>query len=206
MELLEAIKGRRSVRKYQDRQVPRELLEKILEEARWAPSNANQQQWHLLVVTGPRRDELVEVIGRANRYLRLKLQENFPDKPHLVESTLAFFRDLGGAPVVVLIYIPRVEKPDPATATDYQLAAYEFERKTNTEAAAAVTYNLTLLAYQEGLGTCWMTGPTYVEKEINELMGIEGEELIAIVPIGYPAQTPRTPPRKGNPITWVGFD
>ena len=50
-----------------------------------------------------------------------------------------------------------------------------------------------------------MTGPKYVEKEINELLNITDKELVSIIPIGYPGQSPPAPPRKEGVIKWVGF-
>jgi nitroreductase len=50
MDVLEAIKGRRSVRKYKLKQVERELTEKLLNAARWAPSGSNIQPWLFIVV------------------------------------------------------------------------------------------------------------------------------------------------------------
>ncbi|HXZ36796.1 MAG TPA: nitroreductase family protein, partial [Thermodesulfobacteriota bacterium] len=57
MELAEAIKGRRSIRKFKAQPVPREKLEKILELAMWAPSGMNRQDWYFVVVQGPKREE-----------------------------------------------------------------------------------------------------------------------------------------------------
>jgi nitroreductase len=45
---MDIIKGRRSVRKYQDKEVPDELLNQILESVQWAPSWANTQCWESL--------------------------------------------------------------------------------------------------------------------------------------------------------------
>jgi nitroreductase len=50
MDVMEAIKERRSVRAYQDRPVPEEKLKAILEAARLAPSAANRQEWKFIVV------------------------------------------------------------------------------------------------------------------------------------------------------------
>lgn len=50
MEVFEAIKGRRSIRNYLDKEVEEEKLKKILEAARWAPSGSNRQPWHFIVV------------------------------------------------------------------------------------------------------------------------------------------------------------
>ncbi len=51
MSLLDAIYRRRSIRRYQDKQIPQEILEKILEAGRTAPSANNMQPWHFIIVT-----------------------------------------------------------------------------------------------------------------------------------------------------------
>jgi nitroreductase len=53
MDVYEAIRTRRSVRAYQDKPVPEEVLNRILEAARLAPSAANRQQWKFIVVQDP---------------------------------------------------------------------------------------------------------------------------------------------------------
>ena len=50
-----AIRGRRSVRRWKELAVPRELLVRVLEAARWAPSAVNLQPWHFVVVTEAER-------------------------------------------------------------------------------------------------------------------------------------------------------
>lgn len=51
MSVMEAIRTRRSVRAYQDKDIPRETLEEILNAARLAPSARNKQKWNFVVVT-----------------------------------------------------------------------------------------------------------------------------------------------------------
>ncbi len=51
MELMEAIQTRRSIRKFTDKPVPKEMIETILKAAMLAPSAGNQQPWHFIVVT-----------------------------------------------------------------------------------------------------------------------------------------------------------
>lgn len=53
MDLFEAIKGRRSVRSYKSDRVPDEVLNRVLEAARWAPSAGNRQPWEFIVVRDP---------------------------------------------------------------------------------------------------------------------------------------------------------
>ena len=53
MELMNAVQTRRSIRRYQDREVPEELLQELLEAACWAPSADNAQPWYFVALTQP---------------------------------------------------------------------------------------------------------------------------------------------------------
>tara|TARA_B100001971_G_scaffold132423_1_gene122265 strand:- start:378 stop:1022 length:645 start_codon:yes stop_codon:yes gene_type:complete len=53
MDIFEAIKNRRSIRSFQDKAVPEELLRKIIEAAQWAPSASNRQEWRFIVIDDP---------------------------------------------------------------------------------------------------------------------------------------------------------
>ena len=203
MDLERIIKGRRSIRKYQLEEIPQELLEEVLETALWAPSGTNKQDWELVVVRGKERDRLLEIVSKSQEYILPYLKELFPEK--IIKISLQVFKNLGGAPVVILIYIPKDVtgyERDLGNQGRYHL---EFHRYNWLLSAAALTQNLLLAAHSKGLGTCWMTGPKYVEKEINELLNITDKELVSIVPIGYPDQSPPAPPRKEGVIKWVGF-
>ena len=59
METLQAIKTRRSIRKFTSRKIEEEKLEKILEAAMYAPSARNYQPWHFVVID--ERDKLDEI-------------------------------------------------------------------------------------------------------------------------------------------------
>lgn len=59
MEVQVAIKGRRSIRQFTEQAIERELLEQLLDAARWAPSASNQQRWRFVVVTSPAVKELI---------------------------------------------------------------------------------------------------------------------------------------------------
>ncbi len=65
MDTFEAIKTRRSIRKFKNRLIPVDLIEKILEAGMYAPSARNEQPWHFVLVT---REELKEKLMRAHPY------------------------------------------------------------------------------------------------------------------------------------------
>ncbi len=203
MDLDRSIKGRRSIRKYQLEEIPQELLEEVIETALWAPSGTNRQNWELVVVRGKERDRLLEIVSKSQEYILPYLKELFPEK--IIKISLQVFKDLGGAPVVILIYIPKDVIGYERDSGDQERYHLEFNRYNHLLSAAALIQNILLAAYSKGLGTCWMTGPKYVEKEINELLNITDKELVSIIPIGYPDQSPPAPPRKEGVIKWVGF-
>lgn len=178
MDLITAIKSRRSCRKYKKDMVPREKIQRILEAANWAPSGRNWQQWEFLVVTGEKRDKIAEVYGRI-------VAAKWPDpksRTPAQESFLEWAETLGDAPVVIVALTKK--DPDPNV------------RKMNLESVSAAFQNLLLAAYAEGLGTCWMTGPLRREEELKQLLDVnEDLEIVALTPVGYPLEWPDPPVR-----------
>jgi len=188
MELAETIRGRRSIRKFKPQAVPREKLEKILDLAMWAPSGMNRQDWYFVVVQGPKKEELLKIFGSAFEIFRPRLEKVFADKPKIVEGMKLFFQTYGGAPVFILAYAGK------GSADQW-----------DTNSTAVALQNLMLAAYAEGLGTVWSDGILVKEAEINAVMGIEGRKLAAVLPVGYPDEIPRVPPRREGRVQWVGF-
>jgi nitroreductase len=61
MNVRDAIRGRRSIRRFQDKPVPRELIGEMLDACKWAPSSGNKQPWEVIVVEDEeKKEELVE--------------------------------------------------------------------------------------------------------------------------------------------------
>jgi len=59
MDVMDAVKGRRSIRQFVDKPLGKDELERLLEAARWAPSGGNLQRWRFVVVTSPSQKELI---------------------------------------------------------------------------------------------------------------------------------------------------
>jgi len=177
VELHEAIKGRRSVRKFKPDPVPKVVLDRILEMAIWAPSGMNRQNWYFLVITGKQREALVRLASKSYNYVEPILKEVFAEKPPVVEATKKFFAKLGGAPVLVFAYYEPCKEIS----------------ETSVQTVAAAIQNLLLAAHAEGLGACWMTGPLHVADQINEFLNIHDKTLVAVIPMGYPDQSPPAP-------------
>lgn len=108
MELIDLIRSRRSIRKYQDRQISRAELEKILEAGFHSPNAGNRQQTRVVVC----RDSAVnERIGKAHSILIRKYNQSCADKN--VGLTESDFQDqtltsaFHGAPVVIMLFGPK---------------------------------------------------------------------------------------------------
>lgn len=187
MDLLEAIRCRRSCRRFTAEAVSREALERIVAAATWAPSGKNRQNWRIYVTRGETRDCIAAISGRSFVHHEALLREYYQEK--VVEFTRGFFRDFGGAPVLLVFY---TEKTADGPFVDLQ-------------SGAAAVENALLACVAEGLQGCWMTGPTAFEPEITALLGAEGLDLVALVPVGHPAKKAPTPPRREGRVTWVGF-
>ncbi len=190
MEVYDAIHHRRSHRLYKPDMPPREVLERIIEAALWAPSGVNLQGWELTVMAGKVRDDFVALVTRALKFLMPRLQQSDLPAP-VQEQVMKFFMNLGGAPVVVAVTIFKAEAAD--------------ARRSLVQSGAALMPNLLLAAHAEGLGSCWMTGANYLEEDILKFLGKPERELLAITPIGYPAKEPPPPPRKEREVRWLGF-
>jgi nitroreductase len=188
MELADAIKGRRSVRRFKTDPVPRETLERVMELAQWAPSGMNRQEWYFVIAQGEKRAALQEIFRSAFEAFRPNLEKVFADRPKILDGMKTFFEDYGGAPVIILAYGGK----SPGGQWD-------------TQSTAVAVQNLLLAAHEAGLGATWTDAVISKETEINALFGIEDMKLVAVMPVGYPDEEPRVPPRREGRVQWVGF-
>ncbi|RLB43827.1 MAG: nitroreductase [Deltaproteobacteria bacterium] len=167
-ELMDAIKGRRSVRKYQDKEVTDDTLNRILEAVQWAPSWANTQCWEIIVVKDP-----------ANKG---KLQATLP-------KTNPASKAIVDAPVVLVV------------CGKLKSSGY-YKGEVTTKHGdwfmfdlGIATQNICLAAYDQGLGTV-IVG-LFDHDKAREVVGLpEGYEVVAIVPVGYPAKDASAPKRR----------
>jgi nitroreductase len=176
MEVLEAIKTRRSVRRYKTTPIDDKTIELVLEAARWAPSWANTQCWRFVVV----RD------GKIKNKLAATLIAISPDRPNRATEAMK------NAPVVIVACAElgksgysRGEPKEPVTDKgDW----FMFD-------VALAMQNLVLAAHSLGLGTVYIGA--FDAKKIATILGVpEGFCVVAMTPLGYPDEEPPARPRK----------
>lgn len=168
METFETIYTRRSIRAYDGRPVPREILDKVLSGALMAPSWKNTQTANYIVV--------------ESTEMKQKLMEALPEFNAKTVST---------APVVVVMTTTTGRS---GYERDGSFTTKKEDRWEFFDAGIACQ-TLCLAAWEESLGTCIMG--IYDEEKLPELLQVPKTQIVtAVVALGYPAVSPEAPKRK----------
>ncbi|MFQ5910440.1 MAG: nitroreductase family protein [Thermoplasmata archaeon] len=189
MELTEAIRNRRSIRRFEDREVPRKAVERILDTARWAPSGNNVQPWRFMVVAEK---------GKVERLSQASNQGWIAASPMVIVclADLGEYGRLGS----YSSYQPLVEA---GMIDDMDFSDFKERREGTSELENRIAHTLnaflnvaiiidhiTLLAHQEGLGTCWVR--YFNAAMVRSILEVpDNFTIVALLPIGYPAESDR---------------
>ncbi|MCG8401034.1 MAG: nitroreductase family protein [Firmicutes bacterium] len=186
MQLKEAITGRRSVRAYEERPVPGELIRELIGMGICAPTASRMQPWAFAVVEN--REKMREWSDKAKELLLGRMADN----PYLRQYKAAMenkeFNIFYNAPCLLLIY---GDTASPNHVVDCALAAQ----------------NIMLAAYEKGVGSCWVGFATQVcnTPEIKDALGVPGDyRPVAPLILGYPrGQWPPVPRREPVVFSWI---
>jgi PPOX class probable F420-dependent enzyme len=188
--VLDAVRGRRSVRRYLPREVPEAAVERVLEAARWAPSPHGRQPWRFAVITkGETKERLADAMGEE---WRANLEMDGQDAA-TVERRLAGSRErLLDAPVLVLLCL-YLEDLD--VYPDAERGHHEATMAVQSLGAAA--QNALLAAYDLGLDAGWMCAPLFCPEEVVGALDLDPKLVPhALLTLGYAEGDP--PKRRGR--------
>lgn len=173
METLEAIKTRRSVRKFSDREVEQEKLQAVLEAVQASPSWANMQCSRLIVVKSAETRARISDLSYVESFFATRGYKSNPAQKALAEAPV----------VIVLCAAP--EQSGVMAGQNYYL--------TDTGIASE---NLMLAAHAVGLATVFVG--VFDEEPLGELLEIPpGVRIVGLFPLGYSAVEAKSgPPRK----------
>lgn len=170
MTAKECIKGRRSIRKFADTPVSRDVIADIVETASYAPSWKHTQITRYIAVKGELKDKIADECTSAYA----KNGEIIKNAPMLIAVT--FIKNRSGF------------ERDGSYSTPKEGGWQMFDAGVASEAFC-------LAAYEQGLGTVIMG--IFDEAKAASLLEVpEERELVALIPIGYPAESPAAPKRK----------
>ena len=170
MDVRETIVSRRSIRTFADTPVEEELLHRVLDSARLAPSGNNTQPWRFIVVRSRSQRENIEAVCNNQKWML-------------------------SAPVFIVCCADlSVRQKHSAETVIDETSPGKAVKQIIRDTAIAVEH-LVLQAEACGLGTCWVGD--FLQKDIRPVLGIPGNHyVVAVIPIGYAAETPSPRPRK----------
>jgi nitroreductase len=186
MELDVCIKGRRSVRAYEQKPVPRGLIEQILEAGTWAPTGMNGQPWKFVIIE---EKELIKYVSDETK--KIVKGMNYPQAERITSTnadTICY-----NAPVLILVCAEKTQHPmyDQVQILDCVLA----------------TQNMFLKAYELGLGTCYMgfVSALAANPQVMKKVGVPDHcQMIVPFILGYPKTNPPAPQRKKpDVVNWL---
>ncbi len=177
MEFSELLLKRRSIRAFEDKEVPTELIDEVIADSLHAPSGGNRQKWGFIVINDK---DMVRRISDSSKKNILDQIEKDPNhymaqyKDGLTNEKSNVFYN---APCVVFICGEKgpMGKVDPAILATYFM----------------------LSASSKGLGTCWIGLGTSPTREMKTEMGVPDDmSILAPLCLGYPKNIPVVPERK----------
>jgi len=191
MDVIEAIKSRRSIGKVKQDLVSTELIEKVLEAATWAPCHHLTEPWKFFVLAGDGR----KLLGKILADIAKEGMED-PTTAENLEKIRKQEEKALRAPVVIAVAVTPSDNP-------------RVERIEEFAAVNAAIQNMLLTAHALGLGAIWRSGKPAYHPKMKEAFGLRDEdEVLGFVYLGYPDIEP--PVRRRKPFTektvWINSD
>lgn len=207
--LSEIIKTRRSIRKWQAKEVPDEIIKKCIDVATYAPSGGNHQMWKFYVIKN--KDLITKIADSVQAKTDMMAEwpeaKEFGDTIERWKKTSSFFRY---APVLIAATVGKYSsvadniikmRMDKDSEARKMYEAREMCSSRLQSISAAIAY-LLLCLHSQGIGSVWMTGPVQAKEDIEKLIGLPEElDFIALIAAGYPDYEPG--PKKMKPIEEV---
>ncbi len=179
----EALLQRRSIRRYRPDSVPREMIERILTAATWAPSAHNRQPWRFAVIQdNSQRESLASAMGAR---LRQDLEADNAPQELIEKDTTRSYSRITSAPVLIALCLSMAD-----------MDSYPDEKRSRAEYMMAVQsvamagQNLLLAAHDAGLAGCWMCAPLFCPDVVSENLNLPADwQPQALLTLGYPAES-----------------
>ncbi len=182
MTALEAIRTRRSIRKYKSDPVDRSSIQQILDAAILAPSAKNSQTWRFTVVTEEKKEELLSVVREGMAHREAEGQE--------LGTIRWSIRCMEQAPVIILVH--NTDGIHPWKARKENESWWDL---ATVQSVGAAIENMLLAATELGLGSLWIADIWEAYTEVNGWLETD-DQLVSAVAVGHALSSPEGPPRK----------
>ncbi len=180
--LFAIMQSRRSIRRYQDRPVPDDIIRRLLDAAIWAPSAHNRQPWRFAVIVDPeRRAGLARAMGQP---FRTDLEAEGLAAEAVEQQLTRSYQRISQAPALIMLFLSMSQMDQHSS-----LVRQQGERILAIQSVALAAQNLMLAAHAEGLGACWMCAPLFCPDVVRAELDLPADwEAQALITLGYPAQ------------------
>ncbi|GHV57324.1 nitroreductase [Spirochaetia bacterium] len=188
MDIMDAISKRRSVRKFIDKDIGRDILEKIIGAGVMAPSPKNMQNWKFIVVSGAKKGEMLDIMKKGIENIKTidQLSEGREYFIASLEHTMGIMKE---APVTVFVI---------NTANKHvlgQTMQEKFYEMANIQAIGAAIQNMLIAACGYGIGSLWISDIFFAYYDFCKWFNTD-DQLVAAVSFGYFEDTVRRKKRK----------
>jgi nitroreductase len=188
METITAIETRRSIRHFFDKEIDKNIIEKIIEAGILAPSGKNAQPWKYIVVTGKNKAKMLEAMKEG-----IEKEKSgggvFLHHQQLIVPAEHTMKIMEEAPVTIFV-INTGEKIKLTQTIEEKLG-----EMVNIQSIGASIQNMLLAAHNYGIGSLWICDIYLAYKELSKWLNTE-QELIAAVSLGYANEKPPARSRK----------
>ncbi len=189
MDVHEAIRTRYTADAFGDKAPPRELVERLIQTAVWAPNHHLTEPWRFFVVGGNEREKMGAAIAE---WLQSAANPETPDEDDVARARRSMLR----SPVTVVV----AQSVEPGTSPVRDLEDYA--------ACCCATHNLLLAAHADGLAAKWATGRMSRYRGAKDYLGLaERDRIVAYVMLSYGVSAAEEPARERTPpaIAWLGL-
>ncbi len=200
MDLFDAIKGRKSIRRFKPDPVPDEDIRTIIDAGRLAPSANNTQPWSFVVI---RDRSLLKRMADATRDMIDRMiphAENEKQAQRLAAYKNNYYTFFERAPVVIAVFMEGYDAGTDRLLARMGYAPEDVKRLRplpGLQSVAAAVEHMLLAIHALGYGSCWMTGPLVAQEAFEGLLGYGKEKSIAaLLPVGKPDENPPARPRR----------
>lgn len=186
---IDSIYDRRSIRKFQEKDVPVELLNQIIDAGRVAPSAKNRQPWKYIVFGNESKEELLKAMEEG-----LEREENgiteIPKSGYGIPDAKNTLKIMKEAPIIIVVLNTNAKSPFLQIDNDERISEI-----CDTLSIGASIENMLLAAEEIGLGTLWIANTCFAYPELVTYLNTE-EQLVGAIAVGYANESPGQRPRK----------
>jgi len=199
MDVEAAIRRRRTIRRFTAEPVSAVDIRGLLDLATLAPNVANRQMWRFIVLATP---ELRKMLGDLVRR-RIGEMAEWPELTGQITRLQAWreqAQPFNDAPVLIVFVNQGYRTALDAALVERGVKHWEvagmFGYPDVQSISAAIAF-LVLAAEERGYGACWMTAPLLAKKDLQSALELKpGEEILAVIALGHPAEQPLPKQRK----------